>query len=81
MIGIILLVVLVFIFIALLEIPALLKKKAWREMAAFSFFLVLGFALALPQVLGIEIPNPNKLIEDIFEPMSKLLNQNTFKVY
>lgn len=81
MTSFIFLLVSLFLIMAFLEIPALLKKKSWRELLAFSFFLVLGFALSLPQVLGIEIANPNKLIEAMFEPISKLLNQNTFKVY
>ncbi|MGI6492927.1 MAG: hypothetical protein GX949_00335 [Peptococcaceae bacterium] len=59
-----------FMLMILLEVPGLVKKKAWRELAAFSFFLLLGFALALPQVLGIKVPNPNNAIEALFKPVS-----------
>lgn len=69
----IVLVVLAFLLIIALEAPGLFKKKAWRELAAFSFLLLLGFALALPQVLGIEVPNPNKALDKMFKPFSEWL--------
>ncbi|MCL6635747.1 MAG: hypothetical protein K6T29_08285 [Peptococcaceae bacterium] len=62
-----------FLLIAVLEVPGLLKKRAWRELAAFSFYLALGLALALPQVLGFEIPSPNILIEAMVEPVANWL--------
>lgn len=68
------LLVLVFILIIFLEAPGLIKKKAWRELAAFSFFLLLGFALALPQVIGLEVPSPNIVIEAIFQPFSDFMD-------
>jgi len=72
-IGFVILLVVAFLLIVVLEAPGLVRQKAWRELAAFSFFLALGFALALPQVLGLEIPSPNKAIEALFKPVSDLL--------
>ena len=72
MIGFVVLVMAYLLIIAL-EVPGLVKKKAWRELAAFSFFLLLGFALTLPQVLGLEVPNPNRAIEAVFKPLSERL--------
>ncbi|GBF35204.1 hypothetical protein DCCM_4327 [Desulfocucumis palustris] len=71
------LLVLVFLLIIFLEAPGLIKKKWWREMIAVSFFLLLGFALSLPQVLGFELPSPNIVIEAIFKPISDWLRVTT----
>lgn len=70
MLGYVILLVLAFLIMVLLEVPGLVKKKAWRELTAFSFFLILAFALALPQVLGLEVPNPSDAIEALYMPVS-----------
>lgn len=73
MLGYVVLLVLAFLIMIALEVPGLVKKKAWRELAAFSFFLLLGFGLALPQVLGLEAPNPNNAIKSLYKPFSEWL--------
>ncbi|MBZ4653980.1 MAG: putative rane protein [Peptococcaceae bacterium] len=67
------LLLLLFIGIILLEVPALIKKKMWRELVAFSVYLLAGMALSIPQVLGVKLPNPTKVIEVVFKPISELL--------
>lgn len=66
----IVLVISVFIIIAWLHIPILIKQKLWRELAAFSVLLGIGFVLSLLQIIGIKIPSPNKgimiLVESIY---------------
>lgn len=69
----IVLLLLLFIGIILLEVPALIKKKMWRELAAFSAYIFIGMALSIPQVLGVRLPNPTKVIETIFKPLAELL--------
>jgi len=62
-----------FIGIILFEVPGLIKQKMWRELAAFSFYLSIGMAMSIPQVLGIILPNPSKAIEVLIKPVSDLL--------
>lgn len=69
----IVLLIMTFIGIILFETPGLIKKKMWRELAAFSMYLSIGMALSIPQVLGIKLPNPTKAIEALFKPISELL--------
>jgi len=69
----IVLLTMAFIGIILFEVPGLIKQKMWRELAAFSFYLSIGMAMSIPQVLGIILPNPSKAIEVLIKPVSDLL--------
>lgn len=71
MTGYVILLILAFILIVALEVPGLIRKKSWRELGAFSFFWVLGLVLSLPQALGLEVPNPNRVIEAVFRPIAE----------
>lgn len=66
----IVLLILVFVAIIWMEVPGLVKKKMWRELASFSVFILMGMALSVPQVLGLAVPNPNNFIEVLFKPFS-----------
>lgn len=57
------LLLLVFAGIALLEIPGLMRKKQWPELITSSVLLAIGFILSFLQVIGVDVPNPNKGIE------------------
>ncbi|MDH7578327.1 MAG: hypothetical protein QHH75_11040 [Bacillota bacterium] len=67
------LLILLFIGIILLEVPGLVKKKMWRELAAFSLYLLLGMALIFSQAVGIKLPDPTRAIEALFKPLADLL--------
>ncbi|MDN5347469.1 MAG: hypothetical protein PWP65_1033 [Clostridia bacterium] len=69
----IVLLILLFAGIILFEVPGLVKKKMWRELAAFLAYLLIGMALSIPQVLGVKLPNPTKAIEALIKPISELL--------
>ena len=69
----IVLLIIAFIGIILFEVPGLIKKKMWRELAAFSIYLSIGMALSIPQVLGIILPNPSKAIEVLVKPITEML--------
>jgi len=59
----------IFIYIALVFIciPSVTKKKQWGEVVIISVLLTAGFTLSLFQILGVDVPNPNKGIESIIK--------------
>lgn len=59
--------------VILFEAPGLVKKKMWRELAAFSGFLLVGMVLSFLQTLGISFFNPSGFIEKVFKPVAELL--------
>lgn len=65
------LIILAFALIALWEIPGLVQKKYWPELAVFSILLLLGFGLSILIVFGINPPYLSSIIAQI---MKKLLN-------
>ena len=69
----IILLLLAFVIIIGLEMPGLVRKKMWRELVAFSVYLAVGIALAIPQTYGIRPFNPNEPIETLFEPIAQWL--------
>ncbi|WP_422443645.1 hypothetical protein [Thermoanaerobacterium sp. DL9XJH110] len=69
----IVLLLVLFAGIIMFEVPGLIKKKMWRELVAFTVYLLIGMALSIPQVMGLKLPNPNRAIEALFEPLSELL--------
>lgn len=58
--------VLVCVLITYLEVPGLIRKKMWGELAAFSGLMAIGFILALLQIEGVKVPSPAKGIIYIF---------------
>ena len=67
----ILLLIAVFAGIALIEIPGLVRNGHWRELAAFSFFYLLAFAVGLLQTIGVEMP---RVVRSIQYVMRDILN-------
>ena len=63
----------IFILIIFFEIPGLIRRKLWRELAAFSVFITIGFVLSFLQVIGVKIPSPNDGITFLVETVSKML--------
>jgi len=48
--------IIAFLILSLLEVPDLIRKRWWRELAAYSFLLALGFGLSLLMVLHYRLP-------------------------
>jgi len=66
---------LIFLIIIWIEVPALVRKKMWRELIVFSILLLIGMMLSIPQALGIHVPSPDDLVAVIFKPFSEWLKQ------
>ncbi|ABO48602.1 conserved hypothetical protein [Desulforamulus reducens MI-1] len=66
---------LAYIIIIILEVPRLVVQKMWRDLLAFSILLLPAMVYSYGLALDIDMPNPTKLIEVIFEPLAKQLEQ------
>jgi hypothetical protein len=61
------LVILVFGAVALLQIPALVKQKYWRELIAFSLLHIIAFTLSLLYVSGVLLPSPMPFLKYVVQ--------------
>lgn len=66
---------LIFIVIIAIDAPVLIKKRMWRELAAFSVLLIIGMVYSYGQVLDLPLPNPTDYITAIFKPVSQYLEK------
>lgn len=71
------LLLLSFIFIAIIaiETPGLVRKRMWRELAAFSVLLLIGMVYSYGQMLDLPLPNPTDYIMAVFKPVSEYLEK------
>lgn len=69
------LISLIFLGIIGLEAPPLLKKKMWRELAAFGVLLVIAMIYGYGQVLDLPLPSPTDGIEAVFRPLSEYIEK------
>lgn len=67
----ILLLILLYLAVIAFEVPRLIKEERWRELIAFSVFMAVAIAVSLPLALGVKLPNPTKLLAQIFGPLSE----------
>lgn len=61
--------------LSIIEIPKMLHQRLYRELGAFSVFLVIGILCSILKTLDIELPNPSDFIAWIYSPL-----QNVIKV-
>ncbi|MDT3698026.1 MAG: hypothetical protein RO469_01250 [Thermincola sp.] len=66
------LLITVFTGIALFEVPRLIRKKYWRELGVFAFFLLAAFMLTMLQTLGIRFPPLLKVLAYVFKDLLHL---------
>jgi len=51
---------LIYALIIIISVPGLIKRREWRELAAFSILYIVAFVLGLLYALDIPIPSPMK---------------------
>lgn len=64
-------ILLVGMFMTVIEMPSLIRRKKRKEIWAFSVLLLAGIALNIAVVTGIQVPSPLEWIRDIFDPSGK----------
>lgn len=54
--------IIVTVLLSLVDLPALHKKKAYKEFLVVVFLFSMGFILNVLLIIDIKFPNPNKFI-------------------
>ena len=67
-----LLVLLIFVLIALIQVPSLVKKKYFRELTAFFIFYLIALILSILLVFDVNLPSPYKAMRYVIEDVLKL---------
>lgn len=69
------LLLMVFGLIIALEVPGLVRRGMWRELAVFGGLMVVGMTLSIAEVLGIELPTLTELTNVIFTPAYEVMHR------
>lgn len=69
------LLIIVFGLIIAAQAPPLIKKKMWKELAAFGVLLLIGMFYSFGLALNLPVPNPAKAVEAVFAPLTKLIQK------
>ncbi|RKJ45765.1 hypothetical protein D7X33_34485 [Butyricicoccus sp. 1XD8-22] len=67
-------ILLIFIIIALFQIPQLAKEKMKKEIVIFSILTIFTATIAILQVNKVPIPNPMELITFAMRPIIQLFS-------
>lgn len=59
--------IIVTVLLSLVDLPALLKKKDLKELFVVVSLFSIGFILNFLLIIGVKLPNPNKLIVSVFQ--------------
>lgn len=62
-----LLVCAAFVFIAVLEVPYMIKHKQWYNLTVYSVLFLLIFAIGVLVALGVTIPSPIKAAQEFYK--------------
>lgn len=61
--------------IIIIEVPGLIQKNMWRELAVFSGFLILGAIYGIIHIFEMQILNPTNITNTIFKPMFEAIEK------
>lgn len=61
--------------LCIIEIPKMLQQGLYKELGAFSVFLVIGIVCSILKTLDVQLPNPSDFIAWVYSPF-----QNVIKV-
>ena len=67
-----LLVLLLFALMLVPEVPRLVQRRQWPELAAFVTLWAAGLALSLLIAFDVNISHLNKFLRSVFEPIGKM---------
>lgn len=69
-------VALAMIFMALIQVPALVNQKRWSELAGFGAVWIAATVYALLICAGVSIPNPTALLRSFYGWFYPLIGVN-----
>lgn len=61
------------VIFVIVELPALVKKKQYKEIKAFLALTFIATILCVALSLNVKLPNPFDLITYIYKPMSDMI--------
>ncbi|MDN5361837.1 MAG: hypothetical protein PWP70_884 [Moorella sp. (in: firmicutes)] len=59
--------------IFMMEGPALLRARAWRDFVIFCIFLFLGMVVSILPAMGVKLPSPSNFLTHLFDPLANLV--------
>ncbi len=62
--------IIVTVLLSLVDLPALVKKKNFKELFVVISLFSIGFILNFLLIIGVKLPNPNKLIISVIQLFS-----------
>jgi len=66
-------IVVLFLVLVFYQVPGMIRRGLWGELAAYAFFWVLGLTVAVAMALGMKVPNPTHGIEFVYRPLASVL--------
>lgn len=63
------------VMISFFEIPALIKKKRWREITTYFLLLAVGLTLSVLVAFDVTIPSPIDWINKFYSPVTSFMER------